>query len=106
MSSACGQTATYQSGTITSNLRSSKTSTGGLASMRPIVPIVLFATVMLGSVGTAIAQNVEIIPDEPVYLYEPLPPNEVPVRPANCGEFRYWDGESCVDARVVPPDIR
>ena len=23
----------------------------------------------------------------------------------SCGEFRYWNGEQCVDARVVPPDI-
>lgn len=24
-------------------------------------------------------------------------------RPANCGSFRYWDGDSCVDARYYPP---
>lgn len=26
-----------------------------------------------------------------------------PPRPANCGEFRYWNGEYCADARVQPP---
>lgn len=25
-------------------------------------------------------------------------------RPADCGAYRYWDGEDCVDARSVPPD--
>jgi hypothetical protein len=27
----------------------------------------------------------------------------VPVRPASCGEYRYWDGERCVDARYHNP---
>lgn len=27
----------------------------------------------------------------------------VPVRPTSCGEFRYWDGDSCVDARYNNP---
>jgi hypothetical protein len=26
-------------------------------------------------------------------------------RPSSCGEFRYWDGESCVDARDNPPSV-
>jgi hypothetical protein len=29
----------------------------------------------------------------------------VPVRPVSCGEFRYWDGERCVDARYHNPYI-
>ena len=29
----------------------------------------------------------------------------VVVRPANCGEFHYWDGERCADARVDPPYV-
>jgi hypothetical protein len=28
---------------------------------------------------------------------------EVPVRPASCGEFHFWDGERCVDARFNKP---
>ena len=28
------------------------------------------------------------------------------VRPSNCGQFRYWNGKACVDARVTPPDLR
>jgi hypothetical protein len=27
----------------------------------------------------------------------------VPARPASCGEFRYWDGNRCVDARYNNP---
>ncbi|MBA2125195.1 hypothetical protein DLM45_03015 [Hyphomicrobium methylovorum] len=29
----------------------------------------------------------------------------VPLPPANCGEFRYWNGEYCADARVQPPYV-
>jgi hypothetical protein len=25
------------------------------------------------------------------------------IRPANCGTFKYWDGETCADARFDPP---
>jgi hypothetical protein len=27
----------------------------------------------------------------------------VPVRPVSCGQYRYWDGERCVDARYNNP---
>ena len=27
----------------------------------------------------------------------------VPVRPVSCGEYHYWDGERCVDARYNNP---
>jgi hypothetical protein len=30
--------------------------------------------------------------------YRPLTP-PTPVRPLSCGEFRFWDGERCVDVR-------
>jgi len=40
----------------------------------------------------------------------PPPPDTIPALeflppapPANCGEFRYWNGEYCADARVEPP---
>ena len=40
----------------------------------------------------------------------PPPPDAAPAieflpppRPANCGEFRYWSGEYCADARDQPP---
>jgi hypothetical protein len=28
---------------------------------------------------------------------------EIPARPASCGEYRYWDGERCLDARYNKP---
>ncbi|MBK5197182.1 MAG: hypothetical protein JJE37_02775 [Methyloceanibacter sp.] len=30
---------------------------------------------------------------------------EVPVRPVSCGQYRYWDGDHCVDARYNNPYI-
>ena len=33
--------------------------------------------------------------------YEWLPPP----RPVDCGEYHYWNGEYCVDARSVPPYV-
>ena len=29
----------------------------------------------------------------------------VPVRPVSCGEYHYWDGERCVDARYHNPYV-
>jgi len=31
--------------------------------------------------------------------YYRLPAPLAPVRPLSCGEFRFWDGERCVDVR-------
>jgi hypothetical protein len=78
--------------------------------------------------GTASAQRVgvEVYPgapyytysDENYYFYEPSPRSygytsevvepdvTLRVRPTNCGEFRYWNGERCADARIDPPDVR
>ena len=86
--------------------------------MRTIVLTSLLATVVFGASGAAFAQPAEVYTDEPsyyedtasapgVYQYRSERPIVVrPVRPANCGEYRYWNGERCVDARDVPPDIR
>ena len=30
----------------------------------------------------------------------------VPLRPSNCGEFHYWNGVRCADARVEPPNLK
>lgn len=49
------------------------------------------------------------VPYDRVYLVPE--PNPIPqfgwvyVRPANCGEYRYWDGTDCIDARDYPPAI-
>lgn len=31
--------------------------------------------------------------------WRPEPRPDAPVRPLSCGEFRFWDGERCVDVR-------
>jgi hypothetical protein len=38
--------------------------------------------------------------EAPVYGWSYM----VPARPS-CGVFRYWDGEKCLDARDVPPNL-
>jgi hypothetical protein len=87
--------------------------------VRLVVLIASLASVTLGGASGAFAQRViEAQPDDgpyyeesvesapPVYRYRSDSPAVVPVRPLSCGEFRYWNGERCVDARVIPPDIR
>ena len=86
--------------------------------MRPIMLITLLATVVFGGSSGSFAQSAEIYPDEPyyyeeydeptpgVYQYRSEPLVVVPIRPAHCGEYRYWNGRRCIDARVVPPDLR
>ena len=36
-------------------------------------------------------------PGEPIIL--------APVRPRSCGQYRYWNGYACVDARYNNPDL-
>ncbi len=40
------------------------------------------------------------VPEAPLVDEEVL---LVPVRPSSCGEFYYWNGEACVDARYYDP---
>jgi hypothetical protein len=90
--------------------------------MHPILRTALIATIVAGGSGGALAQRVgvESYANEPSYSDEYTergarayryrgdddPVGVVPVRPANCGVYRYWDGERCVDARFAPPDLR
>jgi hypothetical protein len=51
---------------------------------------------------------VVIAPNAQIYTapsYGALPSGWVYARPANCGEYRYWDGSECLDARDYPPDL-
>jgi hypothetical protein len=45
--------------------------------------------------------------DEQVTVPGETPPLVVivPVRPASCGQYRYWNGDRCVDARYHNPYI-
>jgi hypothetical protein len=86
--------------------------------MRSIAPAASATLVALSGSAGALAQDVavELYGGEPYYYEytEPAPrayrgdPPAVaaPVRPPSCGEFRYWNGQQCVDARFVPPDVR
>jgi hypothetical protein len=38
-----------------------------------------------------------VVADQPVVVVVPPP------RPASCGEYRYWNGQYCVDARYNRP---
>lgn len=40
---------------------------------------------------------------EPPAAYEPSLVEVPPPRPTSCGEFRYWNGEYCADARDERP---
>ena len=42
------------------------------------------------------------VPDAPPALNPPIV-TEVPLRPASCGEYHFWDGAACVDARFNKP---
>ena len=43
--------------------------------------------------------------DVRTYGYRRYGGNPPPLRRGGCGEYRYWNGERCLDARVVPPFI-
>jgi hypothetical protein len=47
--------------------------------------------------------NVYGVPPVAVVPLSPPVVAVVPVRPVSCGEFHYWDGERCVDARYNRP---
>ncbi len=38
-------------------------------------------------------------------VVEGVPVVVVPLRPASCGEYHYWNGVACVDARYNNPYI-
>ncbi len=44
-----------------------------------------------------------VVVGAPPYVYGWPPPP--PPRPASCGQYRYWNGEFCADARFRPPYI-
>ena len=76
------------------------------------------AAVLAGSTGVLAQQLIEPYPADPPYYDEYVQPGSsayryrsdspavIPLRPVSCGEFRYWNGQRCVDARVFPPDVR
>lgn len=95
--------------------------------MRGTISLAL-AAVVLGQSGAALAQSIVVEEAPPrevrTYYYDRVERAREPrvygyvrsiddpvvvMRPASrngCGQFYYWDGLRCVDARDVPPDIR
>lgn len=84
---------------------------------------VLGAIVVAGALslpGAVAAQSVDVYVGPRVerdyYYYDEAPPRvryyvrpEVEIAPSGrngCGEYRYWNGERCADARDEPPAIR
>jgi hypothetical protein len=83
--------------------------------MRSIICAALSVGIVVAGSSGAFAQRegVQVYPGEQEstrdYRYrsdEGRPDVVIPIRPASCGEFRYWDGKRCADAREVPPDVR
>ena len=50
------------------------------------------------AVEQGVDEDVIVMPDEPLVRI-------IPPRPVSCGEFHYWDGERCADARFTDPYI-
>ena len=62
--------------------------------------------VVVPNTGVAVDPDVEVEVDADALSQGGLNPPViaiVPVRPASCGEYRYWDGDRCVDARYNNP---
>ena len=57
--------------------------------------------VVVPDTGVAVDPDVEIDVDDGAPAVIVLPPP----RPASCGQYRYWNGERCVDARYNKPYI-
>ncbi len=64
----------------------------------PQAPTALPAPVAPGAVTQAPA----VVSPAPAVVTQ-APVVMVPVRPASCGEFRFWNGFACVDARFNTP---
>ena len=80
------------------------------------IKLVIASLAVLGFASIAHAQDVII--DDDATVVEQVPVDETVVvpdgdpgprvygwtmRPADCGTFRYWNGERCADARNEPP---
>ncbi len=54
-----------------------------------------------------VPRRVEVYPPPPVVRGPYAPPvyGWVVERPASCGEYRYWTGVRCADARYRPPYV-
>lgn len=66
-----------------------------------------------GAEGSVSGQPGGIYAERPIPTPIPVPAPEYlaptygggVIRPSNCGEFRYWNGHRCADARLDPPYV-
>jgi hypothetical protein len=53
------------------------------------------APVIVGAPPVVVTAPPVVVEGAPVIVEVPL----APLRPLSCGEFRFWNGEACIDAR-------
>lgn len=53
----------------------------------------------------AVVPVVPAVPVTPAPVVEGAPVVVVPARPISCGEYHYWNGVACVDARYNNPYV-
>ncbi len=72
----------------------------------PVYPVAPPPAYRVAPPAYAVAPTV-VYPSAPVVVDQYAPPvyGWVIIRPRSCGEFRYWNGERCVDARYNPPHL-
>jgi hypothetical protein len=94
--------------------------------MQRLVLLAASAAALAASYGTTLAQSVGVElysgPRYDTYYYDDRHERRTPrvygyyrdaevvepgvvLRPSNCGQFRYWNGTACVDARINPPNL-
>ena len=59
------------------------------------------APVIVGAPPVVVTAPPVVVEGAPVIVEVPL----APLRPLSCGEFRFWNGEACIDARYNKVDI-
>jgi hypothetical protein len=102
---------TFLAGTVASDAPSQAAPGAGLAAAAPNVAGARLEKVdylrryyrRYGYPPVAVPVPVPVPDAPPVVGAAPLV--VVPLRPASCGQFRYWNGQACVDARFNTPYI-
>jgi hypothetical protein len=83
--------------------------------MRSILWVAAAAAIVLGGSGGSFAQGMGMgMYGAPPSARPKAPPPRTQryyyrsrdVRAGTCGQFRYWDGKRCADARTSPPKLK
>ena len=54
------------------------------------------------AVPNIVVEGAPIIVERPPVVVVPMMP---PPRPLSCGQYKFWNGERCIDARYNPVDV-